>query len=188
MRSSRYISIVLITVVLAAACSSQPTEPGDVLEAWADAAMVGDVDAAQSYIAGGDIPWIGLGDSPEAFAAGAGPYEATNIFIECRTDHTLGRCDTWWSDLWIDAIPELAGLKDGGDPMLRITAEVEDGKIVAFRQWEFAPEIRGAFEQHLNWLESHEPDEFEATCGTDPAGAECSQLLVDTAGMWVADR
>jgi hypothetical protein len=55
-RSSRYISIVLITVVLAAACSSQPTEPGDVLEAWADAAMVGDVDAAQSYIAGGDIP------------------------------------------------------------------------------------------------------------------------------------
>jgi hypothetical protein len=188
MRSSRSISIVVITLLLAASCSSQPTEPGDVLEAWAGAAMVGDVDTAQSYIAGGDIPWIGLGDSPEAFAAGAGPYEATNIFIDCRTDHILGRCDTWWSDLWIDDIPELAVLEDGGDPMLRITAEVEDGKIVAFRQWEFAPEIRRTFEQHLDWLALHERDQLEAACGTDPASAECSQLLVDTVGTWVADR
>jgi hypothetical protein len=187
-RSSRYISVVVITVVLAAACSSQPTEPGDVLEAWVDAAMVGDVETAQSYIAGSDIPWIGLGDSPEAFAAGAGPYEATNIFIECRTDHILGRCETWWGDLWIGAIPELAGLEDRGDAMLRMTAEVEDGRIVAFRDWVFAPEIRRAFELHLDWLAVHEPDKLEAACGPDPAGAPCSRLLVDTVGTWVADR
>jgi hypothetical protein len=187
-RSSPYLSIVAITVVLAAACSSQPTEPGDVLEAWADAAMVGDVASAQSYIADGDIPWIGLGDSPEAFVAGAGPYEATNIFIECRTDHTLGRCETWWSDLWIDGIPELTGLEDRGDAMLRMTAEVEDGKIVAFPDWAFAPEIRGAFEQHLDWLALHEPEKLQQACGADPAAASCSQLLVDTVGLWVADR
>jgi hypothetical protein len=187
-RSSRYISIVLITVVLAAACSSRPTEPGEVLEAWVDAAMVGDVDTAQSYIAGSEIPWIGLGDSPEAFAAGAGPYEATNIFIECRSDHTLGRCETWWSDLWIERIPELVGLEDRGEAMLRMTAEVEDGKIVAFREWVFAPEARRAFEQHLEWLELYEPDKLEAACGVDPASAGCSQLLVDTVGMWVSDR
>jgi hypothetical protein len=187
-RSSRYISIVAITVVLASAYSSRPTEPGEVLEAWADAAMVGDVDTAQSYIAGSEIPWIGLGDSPEAFVAGAAPYETTNVFIECRTDHTLSRCETWWSDLWIDSIPELAGLEDRGDAMLRMTAEVEDGKIVAFRAWEFAPEIRRAFEQHLDWLALHEPDKLATACGADPAAAECSQLLVDTVGMWVADR
>lgn len=187
-RSSRYISIVAITVALAAACSGQPTEPGQVLEAWADAAMAGDVDTAQSYIADGDIPWIGLGDSPEAFAAGTGPYEATNIFIECRSNHALGRCEAWWSDLWIEAIAELAGLEDLGDPMWRVTAEVQDGKIIAFRQSEFAPEIHRAFEQHLDWLELYEPDQLEAACGTDPASAECSQLLVDTVGLWVADR
>jgi hypothetical protein len=187
-RSSRYISIVVITMVLAAACSSQPTEPGEVLEAWMDAALVGDVEAAQTYLAGDDVPWVGLGDSATAFAAGAGPYEATNIFIECRTDHTLGRCEAWWGDLWIDAIPELGDLEDLGEPMLRMTAEVEDGKIVAFRQWVAAPELARAFEQHFDWLELHEPEKLDAACGADPASAECSRLLVDTVGTWVADR
>lgn len=188
MRSSRYIFIAAITAVLAAACSSQPTEPGEVLEAWMDAAWVGDVEAAQIYLAGDDVPWVGLGDSATAFAAGSGPYETGNIFIECRSDHTLGRCEAWWGDLWIDAIPELGELKDLGDPMLRMTAEVEEGKIVAFRQWVAAPELARAFEQHIDWLESHEPEKLESACGADPTSAECSQLLVDTVGRWVADR
>lgn len=182
MRGSRSFAAGILTLLLLAACSSDISEPGVVLEAWIDAAFEGDPDASQTYIASDDIPWIGLGASPEAFAAGSAPFQSTNIVSECRSDHTLGRCETTWTDLWIDAIPEL----DEG--FIRITAEVEDGKIVAFREWVFSPEVVSASGQHVDWLELYEPEKLEAACGADIAAAECSQLLVDTVGMWVADR
>ncbi len=187
-RAGRTLTVGVLITLLAAACSSEPSEPGDVLEAWVEPANTGDVEAAQAFLASNDIPWLGIGDSPHAYTAGTGPYEADNFFIECTSDHTLGRCDIWWRDRWIDAIPELDPALDGGEPLLRVTAEVEDGKIVAFREWVFHPAVVSAFGQHLDWLELSDQEAFAASCGADPASTECSQLLVDSVGMWVADR
>ena len=71
---------------------------------WLVQAFAGDVEAAGALVADG-AAWVGLGDTPDDFVEGSGPYQASEIEIACTSDETVVLCDVTWSDLWIDATP-----------------------------------------------------------------------------------
>lgn len=87
-----------------------------------------------------------------------------------------------FQDLWIDGLPDLS------QGEFRVSAEVEEGKIVAFREWVFLPETSGAFASHGRWLEGTDPTALVNACAEDPADAPCTQLFVDTVDDYVASR
>lgn len=169
--------VMLGIVFLVAACSGGSGEQ-DLLAGWISAAFVGDVDTASEFL-GDDVAWIGLGDSPDVFAEGSIPFATKIESIECSDSSELATCDVTWSDLWIEAIPDL----DLG--AIRITAEIHDGQIVAFREWYFAPEVTRAFDAHIRWLGRVQPQELEEACTEDPGAASCSALLVNTVDAWI---
>jgi hypothetical protein len=168
--------VVLILVLALAACDS--SSEADVLSGWIDAAFVGDVDAAGEFLAD-DVEWIGLGESPDVFAEGSRPFASQIESIECNDNTLIPTCDAVWTDRWIEAIPGL------GRGSIRVTGEIRDGQIVAFRQWRFAPELIQAFNAHIRWLAQTQPEEFAQACEDDPGASTCSTLLVNTVRAWI---
>jgi hypothetical protein len=172
----RLVVVEIVLVFVLAACGGGGEE--DVLAGWINAAFIGDVDAAAEFLAD-DVAWIGLGESPDVFAEGSIPFASQIESVDCSDSGELTTCDATWSDLWVDAIPEL----DAG--AIRITAEIRDGQIVAFREWYFAPELTQAFNAHIRWLGQAQPEELERACKDDPGASACSTLLVNTVGAWI---
>jgi hypothetical protein len=169
-------AVVLILVLALAACDS--SSEADVLSGWMNAAFVGDVDAAAEFLAD-DVEWIGLGESPDVFAEGSRPFASQIESIECNDNTVIPTCDAVWTDRWVDAIRDL----DTGS--IRVTAEIHDGQIVAFRQWHFTQELTQAFNAHIRWLGQAQPEELEQACKDDPGASTCSTLLVNTVGAWI---
>ena len=168
--------VLLALVFVLASCDS--SGEADVLSGWINAAFVGDVDAAAEFLAD-DVEWIGLGESPAVFAEGSRPFASQIESVECNDSAAIPTCDVVWTDLWIDAIPDL------GAGHLRATGEIRDGQIVAFRQWHFAPEITQAFNAHIRWLGQTQPEESAHACDDDPGASTCSTLLVNTVRAWI---
>jgi inosine-uridine nucleoside N-ribohydrolase len=155
--------------------------PEEVLAFWLVAALSGATDAAGSVVAA-DAPWPGLGNSPDAFVSGSAPYEASDTELACTAAGQVALCSATWTDLWIAAIADF----DRG--WMRARAVIEDGTIVEFLELSFSPEVTTAFDEHFTWLERAYPSRLAEACGLDGASAECSQLLIDTAEEWVANR
>lgn len=159
--------------------STSTTE--EVLAFWLVRALAGDVEAAASVVAA-DAPWVGFGSSPDVFVEGSEPYEAFDFTLACTSDDALASCDLEWNDLWIAANPDL----ERGE--LRVSAEVANGTIVAFREFVFTAEMPEAFERHLAWLQTEHPERVEGACAAEPGSKPCSELLVATVGEWVESR
>lgn len=155
--------------------------PEEVLAFWLARGLGGEVESAASVVATG-APWVGLGESPDVFVAGSGPYGAFDVGMACSSAGQLALCNATWNDLWLEANPDV----EMGH--LRARAEVVDGIIVGFDEFSFAPDLGEAFTEHSGWLVAERPDEFAAACGSDTASPECSALLVSTAVEWVASR
>jgi hypothetical protein len=172
----RFLKVVLVLALVLAACDS--SGEADVLSGWIDAAFVGDVDAAGEFLAD-DVDWIGLGESPDVFAEGSRPFASQIESVECDDSAVIPTCDVVWTDRWIDAIPDL------GAGSIRVSGEIRDGQIVAFRQWHFAPELIQAFNAHIRWLAQTQPEEFAQACADDPGASTCSTLLVNTVRDWI---
>lgn len=172
----RLSSVVLALVLVLAGCDS--SSEADALSGWIDAAFAGEVDAAAEFLAD-DVTWIGLGDSPDVFAEGSRPFASQIESVECSNTGVLHACDVVWTDRWIDANPDI----DAG--LFRVTAEISDGEIVAFREWTFTTEVTQAFDAHIRWLEQTQPEEFARACDDDPGGSTCSTLLVETVHAWI---
>ena len=181
MHFTRSLALAVLTVLIAAACSSS-SSPDEVLNDWVTSAWDGDVEAARSLTAGDDIPWLGLSATPSASVEASVPFENTNVVADCSSDQTIATCEITWNDLWIDSIPEV----DQGS--MRVGAEVVDGTIVAFTEWFTPATIVSLFDFHFEWLERNEPARLAATCGIEPGSAACSQLFVDTVDAWIASR
>jgi len=45
-----------------------------------------------------------------------------------------------------------------------------------------------AFEDHLAWLQTEQPERVEEACAAAPGSKPCSELLVATVGEWVESR
>jgi hypothetical protein len=172
----RFLKAVLVLALVLAACDS--SGEADVLSGWINAAFVGDVDAAAEFLAD-DVDWIGLGESPDVFAEGSRPFASQIESVECDDSAVIPTCDVVWTDRWIDAIPDL------GAGSIRVSGEIRDGQIVAFRQWHFAPELIQAFNAHIRWLGQTQPEEFAQACADDPGASTCSTLLVNTVRDWI---
>ena len=155
--------------------------PVEVLAFWLVRAFAGDAMAAASVVAA-DAPWVGFGSSPDVFIEGSEPYEAFEIALACTSGDTLASCDLEWNDLWISANPAL----DHG--VLGVQAEVVNGTIVAFREFSFSTEMLEAFEGHLAWLQTEQPERVEEACTAEPAAKLCSELLIGTVEEWVESR
>ncbi len=157
------------------------TEREEVLKYWLAEAFAGNVETAADVVAPG-ATWSGLGESPDVFVEGSLPYAASAVDVTCTSGDVLTVCEVTWNDVWISANPDL----DRGS--LRIGAEVDDGKILAFHEFAFGPDISGAYEEHLSWLAVEEPDRYEEACSADASAVRCSELLVTTVDDWVAGR
>ncbi|MDJ0925099.1 MAG: nucleoside hydrolase [Acidimicrobiia bacterium] len=155
------------------------SHPEEVLGFWMVAALKGDVAVAESVVAP-DAPWGGLGDSPEVFVAGSGPYEAFDISTSCTSADRTALCSAAWNDLWLDANPDI---ERGA---MQVRAVVDGGTVVEFEEFSFGPEIPAAFDAHLTWLAGAYPDRLGVACGGDGASPECSELLVATVAEWIA--
>lgn len=163
-------------VFVLASCDS--SGEADVLSGWINAAFIGDVDAAAEFVAD-DVEWIGLGESPAVFAEGSRPFDSQIESVECNDSAVIPTCDVVWTDLWIDAMPDL------GVGHLRVTGEIRGGQIVAFRQWHFAAELTRAFNTHIRWLGQTQTEAFAHACEDNPGASTCSTLLVDTVRAWI---
>ena len=155
--------------------------PEEVLAFWLVRAFTGDAMAAASVVAA-DAPWVGFGSSPDVFVEGSEPYEAFEIALACTSDDTLASCDVEWNDLWVGANPDLE------HGVLEVQAEVVNGTIVAFREFVFSAEIIEAFDGHLAWLQTAQPERVEEACTAEPASKPCTELLIATVDQWVASR
>lgn len=152
----------------------------DVLADWLVAGVAGDVEGAAGLVAG-DATWIGpVGASPQVFVEGAAPYKASDVEVTCTSDQGRAVCEATWTDLWIEAIPEL----DRG--WMRVRALVEDGRIVAFDEWIYDEDLVTAFESHFAWLENENPRRLAEACAADSGSKPCSELLIDTVDEWIA--
>lgn len=157
------------------------SSPEEVLAFWLVRALAGDVESAATVVAPA-APWVGLGDSPDAFIAGSKPYGAFDMQLACSSAESLALCNVTWNDLWMDANPDI----DQGQ--MRVRAEVADGVIVAFEEFSFGPGVIAAFDGHLTWLAAKRPEQLSAACGVDDSSPECAELLVGTVNEWVAER
>jgi hypothetical protein len=155
--------------------------PEEVMAYWLVQAFAGDVEAAGAVVADG-AAWVGLGDTPDDFVEGSGPYEASEIEIACTSDETVVLCDLTWTDLWIEPNPDV----ERGE--LRVGAEVAEGMILDFAEFAVDEDAVAAFGSHTEWLAIEQPEQFARACGTDPASRACSELLVVTVAEWVANR
>ena len=157
------------------------SSPAAVLGTWLLAGLLGDQAASAPLVAPG-APWVGLGSSPDVFVAGSAPYAAFETALTCSTAGQTALCNATWNDLWIDANPDL----ERGSMWVR--AVVEGARIVEFEEFTFSPAVAAAFDSHVEWLRSAQPDRLMVACGSDGASVECSELLVATVDEWIADR
>ena len=157
------------------------SSPEEILAYWLVQGFRGEVGKAAAVVADG-ADWVGFGSSPDVFVEGSAPYEAFEIETACTSDEVVVLCDVAWNDRWIDPNPNL---ERGG---LRVGAEVADGMIVAFTEFDFDGDTVAAFGSHTEWLEAEHPEQFARACGNDPASRACSELFVATVAEWVANR
>jgi len=174
-------SVAVLVALVATSCASAADSDAEVLSAWVTEAFNGNVKAAAELLAD-DVVWVGLGNSAESFARGSVVYETYDLVVTCDDNPPFPQCAVTWNDLWTDQIPDL----DQGE--LRVSASVDGGRIVAFREWVFSTTTRQMFEAQTRWLETNDAQALAEACDDDPANAPCSQLFVDTAADFVAER
>jgi hypothetical protein len=131
------------------------------------------VETASAFLAD-DVAWISLGATPQVFADRSAPYAVEFVSVVCDGDARPSTCDATWTDLWVDAVPDIETAS------IRITGETHHGVVVAFREWHFATEVIRAFDDHNRWLSQTRSADLAQACGKDPGAPKCSTLLVET--------
>ena len=168
----------LLAVLFVLAACGGSSSPEAVLEDWMRLGLTGDVEAAAVLVAPA-VFWTGFGTSADVWVEGAGPFEAYNLDVDCSAVGDSATCTASWKDAWIDQMPDVERSS------LTVTADVEEGQIRSFMQFDLDDLTSAAFNDQAGWLRTNRPEQWVSECGADPAAVTCSVLLIDTVGDWL---